>query len=40
MDSPDARVCALRRLGNLNTANLMSLLYPKIYDLTNLSEVC
>ncbi|KAG4094588.1 Sec23/Sec24 trunk domain-containing protein [Neocallimastix lanati (nom. inval.)] len=37
--TPDIRVNNLRLLGNLNTSTLMSLLYPKIYNLSNLSEV-
>jgi len=39
LNSPDVRVNALRLLGNINTSTLMSLLYPKIYNLTNLSEI-
>jgi len=39
LDTPDVRVNALRLLGNLNTSTLMSLLYPKIYNLTNLAEI-
>ncbi|ORX44709.1 hypothetical protein BCR36DRAFT_301198 [Piromyces finnis] len=39
LDSPDVRVNALRLLGNMNTPTLMSLLYPKIYDLNNLEEI-
>jgi len=39
LDTPDVRVNALRLLGNLNTSTLMSLLYPKIYNLSNLNEI-